>query len=122
MRCEKGFRETAKAEGSQLSLLNAPFLMNIYCACRSKRLFLQGNASSPNTAQQTGTEISLNRCCLDRVYQGYVAFAYFPTLMWKDVISVPTRPGIPLQCALKRSTFLLPFESFYDTSIISNTW
>lgn len=30
-------------------------------------------------------------------------------------------PGIPLQCALKHSTFLLQFESFYDTSIISNT-
>lgn len=75
-----------------------------------------------NTAWQIGPEVLLNPCCSDRVYQGCVAFAYFPMLIWKDVISVFILLGIPLQCALKHSTFLLQFESLYDTSIISNTW
>lgn len=45
--CKGGFPQAAGAQGSQLSSLNAHFLMNKYCACRLERQFFRGNAPFP---------------------------------------------------------------------------
>lgn len=44
---QEGFPEAARAEDSQLILLNTHFLMNKCCACCLQRLFFQGDAVFP---------------------------------------------------------------------------
>lgn len=121
MHGKKGFPRTARAEGSQLSLLNAHLLMNKYCACHLKRLFFQGNALFPKRGPANRDRNTVKPLLLGQGVPGLCGICVLPHANLKGRDFGVCMAGIPLQCALKRSAFLVQFQSFDDTSIISNT-